>query len=246
MRLAAQATGGFYPAHEQAIAQVVSFLHAPSAEPFTILDPCAGEGNAVRQFAELLNCPLDSTYAIELDESRAEALGRTLPDAHVLAPADFFGCRASRNSFSFVWLNPPFDYAYGGYRMEEQFLWRATDWLMPGGVMALVCPENVVDEYSEARRHFTTFYENCMIVPFPEAHRPFREVVVLGHKRIRPEVPRKDSSERQRWESVQAPMGFRYQIPAGTGPRREPQPSIASGWRTRRSMGPPRTSPPRS
>ena len=25
---------------------------------------------------------------------------------------------------------------------------------MPGGVMALVCPEDVVEEYSDARQHF--------------------------------------------------------------------------------------------
>ncbi len=219
MRLAAQACGGFYPAHEDAIAHIASLLQGPSSERFAILDPCAGEGNALRQLAELLNCSLASSFAIELDESRAEILRSTLPDSHVLAPADFFGCSASRNSFSFVWLNPPFDHSYGGYRVEEQFLWRSTDWLMPGGVMALVCPEDVVEEYSEARRHFTTFYQNCMIVPFPDAHHPYGEVVVLGHKRSRPEVPRRDSSDRQRWEAVLAPNGFRYQIPPGNGPR---------------------------
>jgi hypothetical protein len=218
MRLAAQARGGFYPAHEEAIAHIASFLQTPTAERFTILDPCAGEGNALRQLAKQLNCPPAASYAIELDESRAETLHATLA-ANVLAPADFFGCRASRNSFSFIWLNPPFDHAYGGYRVEDQFLWRATDWLMPGGVMALVCPENVVDEYSEARRHFSTFYEKCMIVPFPEAHRPFGEVVVLGHKRFRPEAPGPGSSDRERWKAVLAPSGFRYRIPPGNGPR---------------------------
>ena len=45
------------------------------------------------------------------------------------------GCRASLNSFSFIWLNPPFDYAYGGHRVEDQFLQTATNWLMPGGVL---------------------------------------------------------------------------------------------------------------
>ena len=132
MRLAAQACGGFYPAHEKAIAHVASYLRAPMAERFAILDPCAGEGKALRQLGELLECPAESSYAIELDESRAETLRASLPEAHILAPADFFGCKATRNSFSFLWLNPPFDHAYGGYRVEDQFLWRATDLLMPG------------------------------------------------------------------------------------------------------------------
>jgi hypothetical protein len=40
---------------------------------------------------------------------------------------------------------------------------------MPGGVMAFVCPEDAVDEYSDARRHFVTYYQDCQIVPFPRS-----------------------------------------------------------------------------
>ena len=92
----------------------------------------------------------------------------------------------------------------------------ATHWLMPGGVMALVCPETVADEYSDVRRHFGIYYENCMIVPFPEEHRRFKEVIVFGHKRARPQV---DKWASDGWDSVQAPQGFIYQIPGGPGPR---------------------------
>jgi len=208
--------GGFYPAPKEAIAHAASLLRPPSHQPFTILDPCAGEGSALRQLGELVGCPQTMTYAIELDDSRAEKLHAALPNSRVLAPASFFGSRANLNSFSFIWLNPPFDYSYGGYRMEEQFLQTATDWLMPGGVMALVCPEDVVDGYSDARSHFTTHYDNCRIVPFPEKHRQFKEVITFGHKRARPHADRLDSAE---WESVQAPDDFVYRIPSGSGPR---------------------------
>ena len=59
--------GGFYPAHEQAIAHAAALLRPPVQEPFAILDPCAGEGAALRQIAELLGCPLTKSFAIELD-----------------------------------------------------------------------------------------------------------------------------------------------------------------------------------
>src|SRR5437879_2447100 len=101
MRLAAQVKGGFYPVHEQAVVHAASFLQAPVGEPFTILDPCAGEGAALRQLSALLGSSADRNYAIEIDDSRAAALQTTMPDAHALAPADFFGCRASFGSFSF-------------------------------------------------------------------------------------------------------------------------------------------------
>jgi len=145
MRLAAQLKGGFYPAHEKAVDLAASFLRAPVGEKFAILDPCAGEGTAIRQLGEILGCLPTLTHAIELDDSRADAIHSALSEAHVLAPADFFGCRASCGSFSFIWLNPPFDYSYGGHRVEEQFLGRATEWLKPCGVMALICPEDVVE-----------------------------------------------------------------------------------------------------
>ena len=216
MRLAAQMKGGFYPAPKEAVAHAATFLRPPANQPFAILDPCAGEGAAIRQLAELLGCPPERTFAIELDESRAEKVRATLPGATVLAPASFFGCRASLYSFSFVWLNPPFDHSYGGHRMEDQFLLTTTEWLMPGGVMALVCPEDVVDEYSDVRRHFASHYENCRIVPFPKEHRRYDEVIVFGCKRAR---RRGDEDSRSSWDSVQAPRGFLYRIPTGAGPR---------------------------
>jgi hypothetical protein len=207
--------GGFYPAPTEAIAHAGTFLRPPASGPLAVLDPCAGEGAAIRQLGELLGCPQASTFAIELDDSRAQVLREALAEAHVLAPASFFGCRASMNSFSLVWLNPPFDNGYSGNRMELQFLLTATDWLMPGGVMALVCPEDVGCQYSSAREHFITYYENCSIVPFPEEHRRFNEVIVFGHKRRRPQAEEDDMA----WEAVKAPDGFVYQIPAGPSPR---------------------------
>ena len=231
MRLAAQMRGGFYPAPPEAVALAATFLRPPGRQPFAILDPCAGEGAAIKHLGELLGCPPTMIYAIELDESRAHQVHTTLPDAHILAPASFFGCRASWNSFSLIWLNPPFDDGYGGHRVEDQFLRTATEWLMPGGVMALVCPEDVVNEYSDARRHFTTYFENCQIVPFPGSYRQFNEVIVLGHKRSKPQVDQWGSGE-----LMQAPMGFVYQIPPGTGPRVF-QKSRTHGSRAKRNAG---------
>src|SRR5579862_7380437 len=106
MRLAAQMRGGFYPAPTEAIAHAGTFLRAPR-QAFSICDPCAGEGAAIKQLGDLLGCPQCMTYAIELDDSRAAKVRDTLPQAHVLAPASFFGCRATANSLSMTWVNPP-------------------------------------------------------------------------------------------------------------------------------------------
>jgi hypothetical protein len=211
--------GGFYPASPAAVAHAATFLRPPTSGPCALLDPCAGEGAAVRQLAGLLGCPPALTFAVELDDRRTEALKAALPGARILAPASFFGCRATLNSFSFIWLNPPFDDAYGGHRVEGQFLRHATDWLMPGGVMALVCPEDVANEYSDTRRHFTTYYQDCQIVPFPAAHRPYGEVIVFGQKRRGAGANRRGGAGTHSLESAQAPRGYAYPLPPSTGPR---------------------------
>lgn len=218
MRLAAQVRGGFYPAHPTAVALAAAYLRPPPG-PFSVLDPCAGEGEALRQFAALLGGAGRRSYAIELDDGRAVRVRAALPDATVLAPADFFGCRASPNGFSFVWLNPPFDHGYGGRRVEARFLWRATDWLTRGGVLALVCPEEVAAGCPDVRRHFAAAYESVAVVPFPEPHRPFGEVIVFGRKRLRAEGLERDADVAAAWDAAQAPPGFRYAIPPGPGPR---------------------------
>jgi hypothetical protein len=80
-----------------------------------------------------------------------------------------------------------------------------------------VCPEDVVDEYSEARRHFATYYELCQVVPFPDSCRHFNEVIVFGRKRAKPQA--EAWSRTNCWRGVQAPAGFVYDILPGTGPR---------------------------
>ena len=132
-----------------------------------------------------------------------------------LRPASF-GCRTTFNCFSLIWLNPPFDHAYGGHRVEIQFLQTATNWLMPGGVMAAGLPRRRGRRISNTRQHFAIYYENCSIVAFPEEHRQFREVIVFGHKRLRPQA---DQLASPSWESVCAREGFVYRIPPGSGPK---------------------------
>ena len=87
---------------------------------------------------------------------------------------------------------------------------------MPGGVLTLVCPEDVIGEYTDVRRHFASHYESCSVVAFPKSHRQFNEVIVFGHKRTRRRANDSDSTS---WESVQAPPGFVYHIPTGLGPK---------------------------
>lgn len=183
-RIASQVKCGFYPCPLPAIDHIVQYLQPPTKGRFSILDPCCGKGEAIRHLAAHLSCPDEEVYAIELDERRAEEAKANLPDSRVVGPASFYGVFCPVKSLSFIWCNPPFDGELGseGERTEARFLEHATSLLVPHGIMALVCPENVARGYG-TMQYLNTWYDDVSIVPFPAEHRKFKEVVVFGVKR---------------------------------------------------------------
>src|SRR5689334_8608123 len=72
MRLAGQKRSGFYAIPPEAVGDVARRLKPPAAKPFSVLDPCAGKGAAVKQLGGLLGANEGWLHAIELDEGRAE------------------------------------------------------------------------------------------------------------------------------------------------------------------------------
>jgi hypothetical protein len=213
MRLAARTKLGFFPAPEQAVAHLATLL-VPPRVPWSLLDPCAGRGAAAGQLAEILRCPPSQVFVIELDEDRDRECHEVFPEGKVLAPCSFFGAHISLNSVSLALVNAPFDAAYEHERVELQFLRRATEILMPGGVVAFVCPEKQADEYTDVREIFKEWYTEVQTVPFPPEARPFNEVVVFGVKRKQPV-----SRYTVKWQEIQAPPGHQYHIPPGSGPK---------------------------
>lgn len=186
MRLAGQIKGGYYPAPPESVAAALARLIPPENGHATLLDPCAGEGAALQQIAHTLSIRDDCTYGIELSDVRAPILRQNLPKARILGPADFFGTKISYGSFGFCWCNPPFDDEIGGGgRVEHQFLLRSANLLTTGGVIALVCPENVAGR-TDIILTMNQRFKDISIMEFPPDHRPFREVVVFGVKRSRP------------------------------------------------------------
>lgn len=224
MRLVAQAKGGYFPAPPAAVAMAARWLRPPANQRFCILDPCCGHGTAIVQLAEALGCPLKDVYAIELDERRGELVQQVLGTehgCHVLAPASFFGTGISRKAFSVVWCNPPFDDELGGgQRVEHTFLERSSHLLLPGGIIALVCPERVAEK-ADIQELLLSWYTDICVVTFPAKHRPFKEVVVFGVRREK-QVPSTNKSWRAlaRQCSGDDEPDCRYRLPHSTGPTR--------------------------
>jgi hypothetical protein len=210
-----QVKGGYYAAAPEAVAAVLERLRPSDDGECLILDPCAGEGKALLQLAQGLHA---IPYGIELSEDRAALVRESLPEGQSLAPADFLRCAISYRSFSFIWCNPPYDYATGDEgRVESQFLERAVPLLADNGVLALVCPEDVAGSF-----HTTNFFQerfhDVSAMPFPEKVRKYNETIVLGQKR---KLPNTEDYSSYRWDRLDTWMNLRtvYKLPPGERPR---------------------------
>jgi hypothetical protein len=215
MRPQAQLRGGFYPAPEEAVATAILYLTPPKSAT-AILDPCCGEGRAIRQLSEHLG---GKVFGIELEEGRAKSAREWLLPAggQVLGPADFMGCTITpAGSLGFVWCNPPFsDEIGGGSRVEYPFLVRATQLLMPKGVMAFVCPEDVAKN-RDIVNHIFSWYTDLGMIRFPEGHRKYKEVVCFGVRRERAvEASLGKSTQQVSWDLKPGC----YRVPPAAGPR---------------------------
>ena len=186
MRLAGQAKGGYYAAPPEAVAMALEYLQPPEGKRYTVFDPCAGEGAAIRQIADALDARAFpcTAYAIELSEDRAEVLKTVLPEGNAIAPASYFGCAISPHFASLIWCNPPFDDRMGGGgRVETDFVYRAIDHLAPHGILALVCPQHVAENYRTMSLLTEQFESDTMCaMPFPDDVRHYDEVIVLCRK----------------------------------------------------------------
>lgn len=182
-RQAAAEKLGFYPAPLEAIDMIA---HRVTADPdAVIVDPCAGEGEAVAYLADKLGVSRDRIVASELEGFRSAALSGRLPTSRVSKSTDFQSAYFPRHMATLLYLNPPFDNEAGhlSHRCELTFLARATSMLRTGGVLAMILPANRVPEI---RTFVHNWYTQANKYEFPERVRRFREVIVLATKRKKP------------------------------------------------------------
>jgi ubiquinone/menaquinone biosynthesis C-methylase UbiE len=190
-RLASDVRLGFFPAPTQAVEAILKHLTMPDekADRVNIIDPCCGEGLAIKQIAEHLAIPMSNVYAVELDAGRAEMAKENLPGVNILGPASFLGTAITGLSFGLAYVNAPFSGELGGGRREEQtFVQKATRLLAPHGVLVMVCPESAIEYNTRFQEFLDSYYENAALYRFPNDVRHYKELVYIAQKR-KVEVP---------------------------------------------------------
>ena len=174
MRTVARLKLGYYPLPPDEGSRLRQLLTYPS-EPVSVLDPCAGTGIALLQLTDNANT---NRYAVELDADRA----RLANDSGIeTIHANIFDVHAKVESFSLLYLNPPYDSEVSSFdnkRMELLFLRRTLRWLVNGGILLMVVPHGQLQEcvplLSEAFTQFSVFR-----LSDPESER-FDQVVLLA------------------------------------------------------------------
>lgn len=153
MRSAGRLKLGYFPLPIEEARRLRRLLQADKL--FSVLDPCAGTGEALHLLTEGLDC---NRYGIELDADRAAAAaGSGISVVH----GNVFDTQARVETFSLLYLNPPYDSEIGSLanqRMEFLFLEHTYRWLVVGGLLVFVVPERRLT-HCEAllSAHFTDF-----------------------------------------------------------------------------------------
>lgn len=183
MRSAAKLKLGYYPLASAEAERIRRFLQFPSQA--SVLDPCAGTGAALRTITQ--DAPV-LRHGIELDSHRAGEAKRILD--HV-TQGSVFEAHAPVESFSLLYLNPPFDFEIGegrNQRMERVFLEHVYRWLRPTGALVLIAP---FDRVSECQGVLTLQFRDKAIYRLTEPEGvKYKQVVVFGIRRTRQERER--------------------------------------------------------
>lgn len=192
MRLASMSKMGYYPTPDSIIADLATRL--TTTGKITALDPCAGTGKALAHItAGLDHNPL--TYTIEPDRLRyLEAAAQTSQALH----ASLEDCSIAHNSFSLLFLNPPYDYHYDNdaetltpdqfrdkhktKRKEIHFLQRTLPYLAPAGLLIYIIPEHILNKH--CNEYLTARLDNPAAYRFPKDLYPeFKQIIITGHKK---------------------------------------------------------------
>jgi Uncharacterised methyltransferase family (DUF6094) len=136
MRNAGRLKLGYYPLPAIEGQRLRDLLQSDST--FNAIDPCVGTGDALRLITRNLDCRL---HGIELDAERAGTASRA---GIATIQGNVFEAHAKVETFSLLYLNPPYDSEIGSLnnqRMELLFLEHTYRWLVQAGVLMFVVPE---------------------------------------------------------------------------------------------------------
>ena len=166
---------GYFPTDEEHVRLIKQAINFPKTQ-VNILDPCCGEGLALKNLAENENA---DTYGIELDESRGHTAQKNLDRVGL---GSFFGSSVPPGRFHALLLNPPYLSCPGdggSKRMERAFLADTLPLLMKGGLLIYIIPYHRANE--SVCRILSSYYKNLSVYRFRDSEfKKYKQIVFFG------------------------------------------------------------------
>ena len=184
MRTQARLKLGYYPLAAAEARRIRNYLRFPN-ERASVVDPCAGTGSALYTITDGAAV---TRYGVELDAHRATEARKSLDE---VIQGSAFDTQAPVQSFSLLYLNPPYDFETGegkNQRMERLFLGHVGRWVRSGGTLVMVVP---YDRVYDCRTVLTPEFKEKAIYRLTEPEAvAYNQVVVFGIRRTRQERER--------------------------------------------------------
>jgi SAM-dependent methyltransferase len=204
MRPAGKLKLGYFPLPSEEAVRIRRFMRPPTSQ-YAALDRCIGDGGA---FATIASDDLALRYGIELDAHRAEQARQA---AQQVIQGDACDVHCPVESFSLLYLNPPYDFECGvgqNRRMEQIFLEHFFRWLKPGGVLVLVVPG---DRLGVCDRVLASHFRDKKAYRLSAADsEKYKQVVLFGNRRTRHERDRLRDVEVSRARNLICEMSRRW------------------------------------
>ena len=173
---------GYYPIPQPVIEKIVTLLHAPKGG--RVLDPCAGEGEALITLAQRLDL---EPYGVELHDERAAILRQKVEEmTSELEPKSrvyhtgIERMNIGRSSFNLLYLNPPFDTDDSEGRSELRFLKTTFPRLQEGGVLVFVVPQHFLT-HKKSQQYLASRLREVRVFRHPSEDREYGEIVLIGY-----------------------------------------------------------------
>lgn len=166
---------GYFPTDLEHVKLIKKAVRFPKGQ-VNILDPCCGEGLALKAFSEGENAV---TYGIEIDEERGRRARENLDRAVF---GSFFYSRYPFGRFHAIFLNPPYlscPGPDGRRRMERAFLADTLPLLMKGGLLVYIIPSHRATE--SVCGFLATYFKNISLYRFRDSeYKKYKQVVFFG------------------------------------------------------------------
>jgi len=221
MRIHGRIKMGHYPTPPRVLELIRNYLPFPSSQ-FSALDPCCGEGDAL---ASLIAGTDAITYGVELDHQRAEESKARL---HHVLRCGIEETRIQHRSCSLLLLNPPYDELIleeeadaKTERQERAFLRMAVPYLIPGGMLVYIIPQNRLDK--AIARLLASRFERIIVFRFPDPeYGDFKQIIVFGQRKNNNFLDEQEAFRLQSMPKTELPPlmevpDIKYQVPA-SGP----------------------------